>query len=264
MSLSRRLASAMLLVAFWLLASDSVAFNADGVGRHDTLRFVGPSGTVQFVYMYLPPDYRPDQKYPLLYLLHGFHGNQYAWEMKGGVSRQLDSLIAAGCIEPVVVAMPYCIPYDTVQAYGVRSMGYNVFRYHHLLKGKTEKHFSEVMQVVASRYAVDTLRQAIAGLSYGARVAANVSKDTHFDYVGLFSPVLNCRKLPADSASRAVYFLSVGLKDGLFLPCGRRARRRLLRAGMSCSYHELNSGHDWDNWCVALPMFLGEWIPARP
>ena len=251
MSLSRRLASAMLLVAFWLLASDSVAFNADGVGRHDTLRFVGPSGTVQFVYMYLPPDYHPDRSYPLLYLLHGFHGNQYAWETKGDVSHQLDSLIAQGTIQPVVVAMPYCISYDTVQAYGVRSMGYNLPRYHKLLKGKVEKNFSEVMEVVSSRYAVDTLRQAIAGLSYGARV-------------GLFSPVLKSRRLPADSASKTVWFVSVGLKDCLFLPCGRRARRRLLRAGMSCSYHELKSGHDWDNWCVALPMFLCEWIPARP
>src|SRR3974377_2308690 len=35
--------------------------------------------------VYTPPAYSKDQKYPVLYLLHGIGGNEYEWS-KGGVA----------------------------------------------------------------------------------------------------------------------------------------------------------------------------------
>lgn len=231
-------------------------------GRPDTLRVQTESGVVHYLYVYLPPGYDASRSYPVLYLMHGFMGNQYSWERDGGISRRADSLIAGGMVEPLVVAMPYCIPDDTTQAVRQRSFFYNASHYTRLKKGDFERTFPELTGMVRALYAVDTSRQAVAGLSYGARVAANVAKTGSYSAVGLFSPVLGRRQLP-DSLTASSYWVSVGSRDVFFRRRGRRLYRWLQAAGVSCSYREIEAGHNWKNWRVALELFLKEWIPGR-
>jgi S-formylglutathione hydrolase len=65
----------------------------------------------QPVAIYLPPGYEDGvRRYPVLYLLHGIGGSQEDW-LNGGyqglsIAALVDSLLAAGAIQPMIVVMP--------------------------------------------------------------------------------------------------------------------------------------------------------------
>ncbi len=80
-----------------------------------------PHGTVQAVWypsptlklasrrmmVYTPPGYESgNQKYPVLYLLHGGGGDEDAWLTMGRANIIMDNLIAAGKAKPMIVVMP--------------------------------------------------------------------------------------------------------------------------------------------------------------
>jgi putative esterase len=56
--------------------------------------------------VYLPPDYSPATRYPVLYLLHGFWGAPSSFVVSLRVADVADSLIAAGTARPFIVVMP--------------------------------------------------------------------------------------------------------------------------------------------------------------
>lgn len=58
----------------------------------------------QFV-VYLPPSYDPNgpRRYPVAYYLHGMWGDEWNWVRAGALDRTLDSLIAGGTPEMIVV-----------------------------------------------------------------------------------------------------------------------------------------------------------------
>ena len=59
------------------------------------------------MYVYTPPDYEANQnRYPVLYLLHGGGGDEDAWVTMGRANIILDNLIAAGKAKPMIVVMP--------------------------------------------------------------------------------------------------------------------------------------------------------------
>ncbi len=57
--------------------------------------------------VYLPPcyDQQPDERYPVLYLIHGQNYNDDQWD-RLGVDETADALIAAGEIPPLIIVMP--------------------------------------------------------------------------------------------------------------------------------------------------------------
>lgn len=60
------------------------------------------------VYIYTPPGYdaNPDERYPVLYLLHGSGDLENGWTDQGQVNFILDNLFAAGHVRPMIVVMP--------------------------------------------------------------------------------------------------------------------------------------------------------------
>jgi enterochelin esterase-like enzyme len=56
--------------------------------------------------VYLPPGYSTNEKYPVLYLLHGIGGNETHWPGPGAAGAILDNLIADGKAVPMIVVMP--------------------------------------------------------------------------------------------------------------------------------------------------------------
>ena len=57
--------------------------------------------------IYLPPDYDKNQRnYPVVYLLHGYTGNETDWIQQGEAPTLIDRAIAAGTIPPMIVVMP--------------------------------------------------------------------------------------------------------------------------------------------------------------
>jgi enterochelin esterase-like enzyme len=57
--------------------------------------------------VYTPPNYREDTgRYPVLYLLHGWGGDENEWFEPGRVAQIIDNLLAANKIVPMIVVMP--------------------------------------------------------------------------------------------------------------------------------------------------------------
>ena len=66
-------------------------------------------------YVYTPPGFDPGskQKYPVLYLLHGYSDDPSAWTAMGKANVILDNLIAQGKAKPMIVVMP--LGYGTME-----------------------------------------------------------------------------------------------------------------------------------------------------
>jgi enterochelin esterase-like enzyme len=68
-----------------------------GIGERDT-------------YVYLPPEYfdpaKPDERFPVLYMLHGSPGISVDWLRAAWIDRALDDLLAKHRIAPFIVVLP--------------------------------------------------------------------------------------------------------------------------------------------------------------
>ena len=233
----------------------------------DTLRWesdsiiIGGQRTVHFAQIYLPDSCLSDSL-PVLYLFHGFMGNQYSWEEKAGITALLDSLIEGKAIRKLMVVMPYCIPRDTMQAVQLRSALYNIFHYGRLKRGEFERTFSDMDAYLKQRYPMQADSAcSIAGLSYGARVAANIALERTYKAVGLFSPVIDKHQYPpADSSYVASYWVRVGGVD-FFEPSAVRFRKYMTRHNLPIDYATTDGAHNWRNWRRYLIDFLKQYYP---
>jgi hypothetical protein len=57
-------------------------------------------------YLYLPPDYSPEKRYPVLYLLHGFWGEPSSFVVGLHFAQIADESIIAGDVRPFIAVMP--------------------------------------------------------------------------------------------------------------------------------------------------------------
>ena len=60
------------------------------------------------MYIYTPPGYDSaiNEKYPVLYILHGGGEDERGWATQGKTDLILDNLIAAGKAKPMLIVMP--------------------------------------------------------------------------------------------------------------------------------------------------------------
>ena len=59
------------------------------------------------MYVYLPHDYHENnERYPVLYLLHGARGNELSWIHKGNILHNIDSLISSSKMKETIVVFP--------------------------------------------------------------------------------------------------------------------------------------------------------------
>src|SRR5688572_30583543 len=63
-------------------------------------------GTRRKMYVYTPPGYSPEKKYPVLYLLHGIGGDETEWQRFAKPNLLLDNLLAEGKAVPMIIVMP--------------------------------------------------------------------------------------------------------------------------------------------------------------
>lgn len=235
-------------------------------GRVESVRFTGRSGKIYRMMVYLPYNYQDTISYPLLFLLHGINGDQRNWLEQGRIGNILDNLIEHREIQPIVAVMPRCLLSEPKHDDHVEST--NVFNYGEVLRGDFERHFGEIEQYIYAHYAVQQEGNAIAGLSCGARQAANIANQNSnaYAYVGMFSPVVTKKQLPiiqSDTTQYAKYWVGGGSNDWMFLSDARSFVRGLDKRKVKYEYLELKGGHTFANWRIFVTEFLRWAYPIK-
>lgn len=233
--------------------------------------------------VYTPPGYEKGKdKYPVLYLLHGYGGDEGEWSSFGRATQILDNLIGKGEAKPMIVVMPNGhMAMDA--APGESSMGfYKPSREKDRAdeRGAFESNFKEIMDFVETNYRVvpDKEHRAIAGLSMGGFHTIHISRiyENTFDYIGVFSSagsLMNSTQegIYADFYAGLkrqkengiqLYWVGIGTDDFLF-DANVKFRKKLDDIGIDYIYKETGDGHVWKNWRKYLtwftPLLFKEW-----
>ena len=223
-------------------------------------------------YVYTPPGFDPGskQRYPVLYLLHGYSDDPSAWTGMGKANVILDNLIAQGKAKPMIVVMP--LGYGTME---VITRGWSTWNDPELVR-RNYTHFSdalfqEVMPLVKQQYPLSDKRDdhAVAGLSMGGaeslRVGLNHIDD--FAYVGGFSsaplgedgfestfPGITAQSAPAINAKLRVLWIACGPEDGLF-GANQKLIAWLKEKGLQPTFIQTPGMHVWMLWRENLTNF---------
>ena len=213
-------------------------------------------GAQRKMQVYTPPGYTTNQKYPVLYLLHGIGGDETEWQRFATPDVLLDNLIADGKAVPMILVMPNGRAQKDDRA-GPNAMAtapaFAVFERDLL---------DDVIPAIQSHYSAHTNREnrALAGLSMGGGQSLNFGL-THLDtfaWVGGFSSAPNTKKpadlVPDPAAAREklkLLWLSCGNKDGL-IGISQGMHAYLKESGVPHIWHVDGNGHDATHWRNSL------------
>ncbi len=243
-----------LLISILLLFSPTLLF-AQGTVSKQSIASIILSRNVAYN-VYVPPSYseNTDVKYPVLYLLHGYFGNNTDWTTNG-MAATMNTEIGNGTKEMIVI-MPdgmdafYCNNFDG------RKLLYEDFM------------LQELIPQVESKYRIISSRQtrAIAGLSMGGYGATYHA----FKYATMYSSSYNMsgavlfgtaepnvqtllESMSADDLKKLpAYTIEIGTGDFL-LNNNLTWHNLLLAKGVTHTYITRAGAHDWPFWKACLP-----------
>jgi enterochelin esterase-like enzyme len=218
--------------------------------------------------VYLPPNYltSAERRYPVLYMLHGAGGNYTEWS-DSFLPEQVDRLIAADQIQPMIVVMPddgettYFANWDN----GPRWGDYLTY---------------DVVSTIDQRYrtAANPADRAIGGLSMGGLGALNLAfqHPDVFGVVGSHSPSVRLEPDPElwfltgdnfwehnpiwlaeheTGLERLKIWIDVGDEDW-WLPNIEAVHTALVAQGIPVEWHEFAGPHEAVYWIDHVPDYL--------
>lgn len=236
-------------------------------GRVSQVLFPSPStGTYRRAFVYTPPGYDVNQKerYPVLYLQHGWGEDETAWTNQGHANLIIDNLIAAGKTRPFIIVMTYGMTNDarpgTLPSFDIRP--FQTVLVNELVP-YVDMHF---------RTLSDQKHRALAGLSMGgfetkAIAPANLDQ---FSHIGLFSggsfSLDDVNKTPGFKDKVKLVFVSFGSREldggrargtaGAPRPDPRAESDALKKAGYrSVFYVSQDTAHEFLSWRRSLREF---------
>ena len=224
-------------------------------------------------YVYTPPGFKPGdgRRYPVLYLLHGYSDESWAWTDMGKADVILDNLLAEGKVKPMIVVMPL--------GYGDMDMirrGWAAWTDRELVQRNfsqfADAFYHEVMPRVMAEYPISTRREdhAIAGLSMGGAetLLVGLNHPQDFAWIGAFSaggigsdafgplfPAIIPASAPVFDSGNRLLWISVGTEDGLLEP-NRKLIAWLTEQGLKPMAVETPGMHAWMVWRDNLSKFL--------
>ncbi len=153
-------------------------------GRVSQILFPSAStGTQRRAFVYTPPGYDRNQRerYPVLYLQHGWGEDETAWSNQGHANLIMDNLIATGKARPFIIVMTYGMT-NEVKPGGLANFDIKPFQT--VLVNELIPYVDAQFRTLA-----DQRHRAMAGLSMGGFetkliVPKNLDK---FAYIGLLS-----------------------------------------------------------------------------
>jgi len=231
-------------------------------------------------YVYTPPAYDTGKdRYPVLYLMHGWGEDQTGWHVQGHADLILDNLIAAKKAKPMVIVMDNlnaAKPGEDGSIFFARWLRPQPAEPRRGLAGFTGATFTEMMltdliPMVEKTYRVLPGREsrAMAGLSMGGMQTflTTLSNLDKFAYIGGFSGSTGGRGgfdpktssngvfADADAFNKKVklLFLGIGSTEG---PGAKNFSEQLTKAGIKNVFFESpGTAHEWLTWRRCLNDF---------
>lgn len=219
-------------------------------------------GGLRRMHIYTPPGYeRNNQRYPVLYLLHGGGDSDDSWPTVGRAGAILDNLIAEQKAVPMIVIMPMGhISRDFQLRTGQDTMGHDAFNED--LVGSVIPYVDKEFRTLNNRE-----HRALAGLSMGGLQTLTISLTNSdlFSYIGVFSsgwfPQMRERVEKIDLAQYKsngkpfkLYWVGVGRYD-IANSNGAATVTLLKQYGITPVTHESEGFHAWNNWRDYLYLF---------
>ncbi|MER3432180.1 MAG: esterase [Leptolyngbya sp. ERB_1_1] len=203
----------------------------------------------------LPPEYeqQTQAQYPVIFLLHGGHGDPTAWFIKGKALKVIERLYASGKLPPSIIVTP-----DGNDSRGTSALWdpeYVNGQYGNVLSAIGD----ELVQEIKTRYRTlpDPAFWAIGGLSSGGWGALNVGLHhpqnfkTLFSHSGYFidksgtenSPIDFIRTLDPKMRRSLAIYLDAGEGDGKYLEQSREFHQVLNQLEVENQFNEFPGGH---------------------
>ena len=198
-------------------------------------------------FVYTPPTYGQSKKerFPVLYLQHGWGENEYAWSNQGHANLIMDNLIAEGKTKPFIIVMTYGMTNDV--KFGTIGQ-FTAMEFETVLVDELVPYIDSHFQTVAKKEG-----RAMAGLSMGGIETKLITlrRPEVFGYYGLLS---GGQYAPEDIKTKdqvKLIFQSCGSKerpDGI-----RQSTEALKAAGLNAvGYVSEGTAHEFLTWRRSL------------
>lgn len=230
-------------------------------GKIDTIQYPSKTvGTTRKALIYTPPGFKKNERYPVLYLLHGIGGDEKEWFRNGTPQIILDNLYAKGKLIPMIVVLPNGRAMKDDRATGDIMAKDKVEAFATFEKDL----LNDLIPFVEKKYPVkkDRNDRAIAGLSMGGGQTLNfgLGNIDKFAWVGAFSAAPNTKEpkqlLPDPSKAKELKLLwiSCGDQDRL-MPFSKRTSDYLTENKVPHIFYVEPGGHDFKVWKNDLYLF---------
>ncbi|WP_298733416.1 alpha/beta hydrolase-fold protein [uncultured Chitinophaga sp.] len=214
------------------------------------------TGSWRQFYIYTPPGYDDNinEKYPVLYILHGGGEDETGWARQGKTDLILDNLIAAKKAPPMLIVMPDA------------NMGVSSFDESALKAFETELK-DVIIPLVEKSYRAETgaSHRALAGLSMGGihTLYTGIKHTELFSYLGVFSSgwipsrqssiaeaQYNFMKTNAAmiNSNLKSFWIAMGGKEDIAWKNCQLMMAKLDELDIKHTYSEYPGGHTWPVW----------------
>ncbi len=217
-------------------------------GRVQQILFPSKStNTSRRAFVYTPPDYhkREKERYPVLYLQHGWGEDETAWSNQGRANLIMDNLIAEGKIRPFIIVMTYGMT-NEIKFGGLRDFKIEPFQT--VLVDELIPYVDANFRTLA-----DQSNRAMAGLSMGGMETKMVTlnKPEVFSHYALLSGGTYKPEDIKDKSKVKLIFLSCGSKER---PDGvKSAVAALKESGFNAvAYISEGTAHEFQTWRRSL------------
>lgn len=207
-------------------------------------------------YLYTPPGYdtQTNEKFPVLYILHGGGEDERGWASQGKTDLILDNLIAEKKAKPMLVVMPD----GNMPMAAFNENGLKMF----------ERELKEsIIPFVEKNYRVlaGAQNRALAGLSMGGiqTLYARVQNTDMFAYLGVFSSGwIQSRQTEIADGQYAFmktnaakindnlrqFWISMGGKEDIAYENCKVMMAKFDEMGIKYTYRDYPGGHTWPVW----------------
>ena len=228
------------------------------------LFFSESTNTIRRAFVYTPPDYENNlnQRYPVLYLQHGFGEDETGWTNQGKAHLIMDNLIAEGKAKPFIIVMTYGMT-NEIEFGGLRNFDIKPFQT--VLVEELIPYIDKNFRTLS-----DQPNRAMAGLSMGGFETRLITLNNpdKFAYIGLFSggniSVEDVKNTPGFKEKVKLVFVSYGSRE---LDSMKRNARNfggnpkditdaVAKEGLNTHFYvSPNTAHEWQSWRRSLYEF---------